>query len=1340
VSSSAGLELIITLKDEASRGMDEVAGKASFLGQAFAFATGGLIQEGISRVAGAVSDLFGGMIDEASEAQDGLAQLTSVLQATGGAAGVTAQQVLDLSSNLSAENGLSKFTDDAILAGENLLLTFKNIGGDVFPMATQALVDMGQAMGTGPQEEAIRLGKALNDPIAGLSALSRVGVTFSDSQKEAIESMVKMGDTAGAQKAILAELTSEFGGSAAAAAGTFSGQMMTLREMFAGFQETVGTALMPALQSITSALTSSEVRGAIQDFAQILAGGIGRAIQFISTTAIPAFISGWRQVAPAVESALQGLRVVGAIFVQLASQAIAWGQNIGGQLAAGIGQSISTIVAMLRYVGAVIASWLRPGSPPKILPGLDQWGKQAMEVYVGGMTNADLSMLQDFGGTLRDVLTGLVDSGEIDQADLIPRLLGGREGFAAALQQLEQFGQISQETFDQIVRSAGSAGPEIANLLNSYADLSRATADVAEAQRELNAVTDEYNSKLKPLNKELKDIQDQKQAIDDQIRIKKLQEDIASGKLDDLETQKAQLEIQEIQKREQISAVEEERDAAVDAAQEKLDAAEESKKKAEEAIRAQQAQLSVYNEQTKLMESLAKASAGGGGGGAKGIDIKPPEVPKDFNPFAGLQDSTSTLSDVTSKFDEFVASISGTSDEIQSTVTPIMDTLNSGFETFNNVISPLLPIIAGVAAAFGSFSILSTVAGWVTGLVATWGTLSAAFGGSASVLGAIVGLLGGPVTAAVLAIAAAIGLFAAAWAGNWGNIQGVMSGVIAQIEPVFQQFIANIGLFVQQIQPGIDAFIGAIQNMAPVFSAVAAVVGGVLVAALSGLGNTLPWLGMLFSGLLTAVSGVMNTITAIITGFVAIVTALFQGDLQGAGQAALTMFTNIGNGIIQVLTGLGSSAYAIVAGLVDAIIGFFTTLYHEVVGGSIVPDMVNGIIEVISSLPGAVLGVISGLVADAISSFEGFKTEAAALWVGVKEVASTAISDLATFVGEQAASIASKAASVGSGIVDGIRKGISDGWEALKNFVSQKAAELLAAAKGALGIGSPSKLFREEVGPPIPEGTGLGIQDAMPELIAAMHDAFASLTDAAKSDAEDLAKIYEDALGGIANLDRSRISANNALSDLFPDPKQLDDLKKKMADIEAERARLQVTAQQNDDPAKRADAEKRLLELDKERAETQRQIGDITQQNAQKQAFAQQAQAMMQEAERQSLQMRAQDPEMAADFFKMRQSQILELAKMQQDLADADSPEERARIQENLRLLQEAQLAERARFESQSSRKENDFQDSGLSQVFNVYLTAQGLSGNLKADIQRMIDAAMKKAAEEAAARSRGKK
>ena len=73
--------------------------------------------------------------------------------------------------------------DEAIQSGENLLLTFTNIrneagkGNDVFNQATETMTDMSVALGQDMKSRRRQLGKALNDPIKGITALSRVGVS-----------------------------------------------------------------------------------------------------------------------------------------------------------------------------------------------------------------------------------------------------------------------------------------------------------------------------------------------------------------------------------------------------------------------------------------------------------------------------------------------------------------------------------------------------------------------------------------------------------------------------------------------------------------------------------------------------------------------------------------------------------------------------------------------------------------------------------------------------------------------------------------------------------------------------------------------------------------------------------------------------------------------------------------------------------------------------------------------------------------------------------------------------------------------------------------------------------
>ena len=138
---------------------------------------------------------------------------------------------------------VTTFGDEAIMGGQSLLLTFKNIGRDVFPQATETMLDMSQALGQDMKSSAIQLGKALNDPITGVTALQRVGVSFTEDQREQIEVLVESGQTMEAQSLILDELSSQFGGSASAAAETYTGQITQLNNTFGDLREQIGFAL-----------------------------------------------------------------------------------------------------------------------------------------------------------------------------------------------------------------------------------------------------------------------------------------------------------------------------------------------------------------------------------------------------------------------------------------------------------------------------------------------------------------------------------------------------------------------------------------------------------------------------------------------------------------------------------------------------------------------------------------------------------------------------------------------------------------------------------------------------------------------------------------------------------------------------------------------------------------------------------------------------------------------------------------------------------------------------------------------------------------------------------------
>lgn len=191
------------------------------------------------------------------DAEKRAAQTNAVLQSTGQVAGVSAEHVGELAGQLRDMSGVS---GGVIREGENMLLTFTNIrnaagkGGDVFDRTTKAALDMSVAMGTDMKTASTTLGKALNDPINGLTRLQRIGVQFTDGQKQQIQNFVRMGDVASAQGVILDEVSKKFGGSAQAFGETTAGQMAKAEAAFAQVKMSLASGLAPALGTIATVL------------------------------------------------------------------------------------------------------------------------------------------------------------------------------------------------------------------------------------------------------------------------------------------------------------------------------------------------------------------------------------------------------------------------------------------------------------------------------------------------------------------------------------------------------------------------------------------------------------------------------------------------------------------------------------------------------------------------------------------------------------------------------------------------------------------------------------------------------------------------------------------------------------------------------------------------------------------------------------------------------------------------------------------------------------------------------------------------------------------------------
>lgn len=226
-------------------------------------------------------------IDEWRDAEKVGKQTEAVLKSTQGVAKVTANEVGRLAEKLSLVAGVD---DEVIQRGANLLLTFKGIrneagkNNDIFNQTVRTTLDMASAMAAANDSEinlktaSIQVGKALNDPIKGMSALSRVGVTFSESQTKVIERLVASGNKMGAQKMILRELKSEFGGSARANADSMDRLGVAIDNVFEKFGKKLAPIITEAATKLVRFVTQMKSgKGAGGDFARVL-GRIGDVI------------------------------------------------------------------------------------------------------------------------------------------------------------------------------------------------------------------------------------------------------------------------------------------------------------------------------------------------------------------------------------------------------------------------------------------------------------------------------------------------------------------------------------------------------------------------------------------------------------------------------------------------------------------------------------------------------------------------------------------------------------------------------------------------------------------------------------------------------------------------------------------------------------------------------------------------------------------------------------------------------------------------------------------------------------------------------------------------------
>jgi hypothetical protein len=315
----------------------------------------------------------------------------AVIESTGGKAGVTAAQVRTLAESLEK---VTTADDKVIEGGQGLLLTFTNIGKDVFPQASKAMVDMSIAMAQGDvanadfKSSAIQIGKALQDPIKGVTALRKVGVALSVEQQKQINTLLSLtkeeqvhylklrqsskataeqykatqisSRMSEAQKIILQELEVEFGKAGEAAGKGFGADLRRLDDAFEDSRMALATGFLPVIRKVADKLTTElvkpEVQKQIQDFGTTLAGAFDRVLEIGSR--LP-----WQQIGDSLKVAGQGAKAVFDAFAGLppwiqTAVLTGWGLNklSGGALGSLVTEGIKLTFGQFAARGATPAN------------------------------------------------------------------------------------------------------------------------------------------------------------------------------------------------------------------------------------------------------------------------------------------------------------------------------------------------------------------------------------------------------------------------------------------------------------------------------------------------------------------------------------------------------------------------------------------------------------------------------------------------------------------------------------------------------------------------------------------------------------------------------------------------------------------------------------------------------------------------------------------------------------------------------------------------------------------------------------------------------------------------
>lgn len=774
------------------------------------------------------------------------------------------------------------------------------------------------------------------------------------------------------------------------------------------------------------------VGGALSAFGSII-GGIAGILSSLFLPALGAIIGSVLVFGDKATDAFSNVaEETGDFFTNFAKTAKSWGKNISEQFGVGIIEGATAVVQALTTLGSIIADFLRPGSPPKLLPDLDDWGRIAAQVWIDGWGSADFSVFDSIARTVEGFLRSVFVPDEETAGDLDRIILEARQSIADLVSEFAQTGKVGESAINDFLNSLAYATPELERYIDAMFRAEIASQALADAQQRVNDLTASFEAAVAPIDARLQEIADIRQGVVDTKRLEALRKILEDETAPELAKELAALEIEEIELRQQRRGLEIENEEQLSIAEQQLAEAQAAYDVANEQLQVALSTVELQTETNSLLASMleelknldvsASLNVAGAGEGVSGIDGDAlSEALSGLGDWgiggSGIEEATEGAEEAIGAFEEVVSDLQRrignflwAVDDLKAAIADVGLALRERFIAIGESLGIDL-LFEKIGELTGGFSL--------EGAVGVWGRFLE-----------ISSMVQEKMSLFKQTLDEVRGYLVSEFGESWADIQET-------IEVHFLPLWDSLNESFQSSKPVLDELVAAWQvGFRYMALFVTSFIGGVI----NGVNTLLTGFAWIIEGVATMAEGFYT----IIGGIGDVVKGFFNDSREEILDGLLRM----AGGVMLILEGLGYTIVGLITSTVGTVIDiivewvknfieYFQKIYDEIVGNSIIPDLVNEIIEWINTLA-------IDLIAKVVEMVDSFIGE-------VVRMAQEAMDTI----------LETDWLSVGKDIIEGIAQGVSNNAGQLYGRLEAMAAEAWQRVKDYFGISSPSRLAIE---------------------------------------------------------------------------------------------------------------------------------------------------------------------------------------------------------------------------------------------------------------------------------------